>query len=232
MKFALVILACVSVPVAAAIQVTVVQPTPGQLAGDSLFVAATVTSTFELASITASVADRASPLMFSSAAVPGLFGATPGWTNTVSLNGLERGAFNIIVTARDMFGAESLSQTSFKLDRRPVLRISAPLQDTVTKFSVPVDFSFSDDGPNRTTIRILTGSILLSTNPVTSLNLSAYDHPSVSGPGERTDARNHHTQRRRHGGVFRSGICRTGKSILSDVVAMKDDQLIPIQHRN
>jgi len=188
MKFAFVILACVSVPVAADIQISVVQPTSGQLAGDSLFVAATVTSTFELASVTASVADRASPLMFSSAAVPGRFGATPGWTNTVSLNGLERGAFNITVTARDLFGAESSFQTSFTLDRRPVLAITARLQDTVTKSSVPVDFSFSDDGPTPATIRIVAGSTLLATNPVTSLNLSAFDHSSITLRFEITDS--------------------------------------------
>ncbi|MDA1275508.1 MAG: hypothetical protein O2960_15925 [Verrucomicrobia bacterium] len=188
MKIAFVILACVSVPVAAAIQVTIVQPTPGQLAGDSVFVAATVTSTFEIASVTASVADRTSLLTFSSSSVPGRFGAIPGWTNTVSLNGLERGAFNITVTARDVFGAESSSQTSFTLDRRPVLRITAPLQDTVTKSSVPVDFSFSDDGPTLATIRILAGSTLLATNPVTSLNLSAFDHSSVTLRFEITDS--------------------------------------------
>jgi hypothetical protein len=180
MRLALIFAWACCFPTLASVQVLVVQPVLNQITGDSLFVAVTVNSTFELASVTASVGGSSVPLGFSQTAVPVRFGATPGWTNSVSLEGLERGAYSLSVTAKDAFGAEASAQTSFRLDRKPVLQVTAPAQGSVIKGVVPVEFSFSDDGEAPASVRILAGATVLATNRLGALNLSAYDHSSVA----------------------------------------------------
>lgn len=172
--------ACVCIQSSAEIRITVLQPSPGELSDDNLFISATVASTFELASVTASVEGREAKLVFTASAIPGRFGATPGWTNSLSLAGLSRGPFNLAVTAKDVLGSSSATQVSFTHDRKPVLVVASPTPNAVARPTVAVDFACSDDGPTPCAVRILANGQLLATNQVNALDLSAFDHSGVA----------------------------------------------------
>lgn len=176
------------IPAEAAINITIVQPTAGQLVDDNVFVAATVASTFELATVNASGSSRAAALVFSPNSVRGRFGSTPAWTNTISLAGLPRGSNSITVMATDVFGNTSSAQVSFNHDRKPVLVVNAPLPDAVARPTMAVDFACSDDGPVPCRIRILANGQLVATNQIAVLDLSAFDHSEVSLRFEATDS--------------------------------------------
>ena len=69
-------------------------PAAGSLVGDNLSVVVGTTSTYEIQSVTATVANRATNLVYS---------MNVGWTGTVSLLGLPRGPQTLIVKAVDFF---------------------------------------------------------------------------------------------------------------------------------
>src|SRR2546421_9032900 len=87
---------------AADITVNISQPASGAKASEKLFVQASVTSLYELSSVTAAVQGRQTNLVFSSAA--------SAWTNTILLLGLARGQTTLTVTAQDVFGNSAQTQ--------------------------------------------------------------------------------------------------------------------------
>ena len=64
----------------AEILVSIIQPSAGQVTDDNLVIAATVTSTFEFAAVTASVEGRGAELVFAATAISNRGIQFPGWT--------------------------------------------------------------------------------------------------------------------------------------------------------
>ena len=137
----------VSLQAHAGISITVSQPAPNGLSGDSLFISATVTSTYEVASVTAQVADRTANLAYS---------AGQAWTNTISLVGLSRGQQTLSVVATDVFGASNQVQQAFIHDVLPVLTVLEPLDYTVARPEVKLSAVATDDDPAGCVITVTT----------------------------------------------------------------------------
>src|SRR5438128_1639023 len=98
------------------ISLNIVLPAPNQLVGDPLTVVATIQSAFELATVSARVEDRQSPLTFSPSAYCDQSGCHPGWVGTVSLSGLARGQKSVTVAATDIFGGSAQAAALFIFD--------------------------------------------------------------------------------------------------------------------
>src|SRR6516164_11797058 len=107
----------------ATITLSVTSPTAGALVGNSLNIAASGTSTYQIQSITAAVAGRLTNLTFD---------ATAGWIGGLSLAGLPRGPQTLSLNATDVFGNSGQTQVSFIHDLPPVLTVLEP--------STPSDF--------------------------------------------------------------------------------------------
>jgi len=145
------------------ITIGIVQPTAGLVVGDDLGIIAATSSTFEVRKVVAVVEDRQIDLFFTSAAYYDKWGKPyPGWTNTLSLAGLTRGAKVVIVTATDAFNNSGQAQTTFVYDRKPVLTVSAPLDQTVARPPLRVAASCVDDDPAGCTIQVTVGGKVLA----------------------------------------------------------------------
>ncbi len=131
------VLLLAAAPMDAAVQVSITKPQPSELSGDLLTVNASVTSTYQLQSVTATVADRSTSLTFDSS-----FGR---WTCTLDLTGLPRGPLQLTVAAQDVFGSTDSEQVTFIHDRKPVITIVAPLSETVARPLIRITASCSDD---------------------------------------------------------------------------------------
>jgi hypothetical protein len=121
----------------ASITVSITKPQANQIVGDQLAIEATVTSTNQLQSVTATVADRNTALTFSNSK----------WTGSLSLAGLPHGNTTLTVTATDIFNNSQSAQRVFRHDTPPALTITAPLQDTVARPLVRITVTCTDDGP-------------------------------------------------------------------------------------
>jgi hypothetical protein len=156
-------------------------PSPGGLAGRKLFVAVAVSSTFELRSVRARVADRETELQFNpEVCVPTT--CEPSWAGTVSLLGLPRGSQTLTITATDVFGNGATTETSFFYDQPPVLEVHFPLEATVAQPTLRVAFTCTDDGPEPCLVRVWgRGKLLLQTRGSrdTELSFAEFDRSAV-----------------------------------------------------
>jgi len=143
------LLALALVPSAASAQsiaVTIRTPTAGQLSGSSLAVAASVNSTFELQSVTATVGTSQAALSFSLAAYCDPT-CHPGWSGTVSLTGLPRGPQTLVVTAVDVLANSGQDQIGFVHDEPPVINVISPIEGSVARPWIRMAATCSDDDP-------------------------------------------------------------------------------------
>lgn len=154
----------------AQIQVNIVEPALNAAASGSLYVRATVSSVFEVSSVTAQVEGQLSTLKYSQ--------PLNAWTNVVPLTGLAFGSHTLVVTAQEFFGGTAQAMRSFSVDNPPVLTVAAPLNDTVIRGQVYVEATASDDGPSGAVIRVYNqfepfrpsrGLLLVGTNNVKGL---------------------------------------------------------------
>jgi Bacterial Ig domain len=120
------------------INITIAQPTEGALVGNDLKVLVTVSSTFEIKSVKASVDGRAADLSFFS---------TAGWSGNISLSGLAQGEKTLTVIVTDALGNMAQAQRKFVYDQPPSLTVTAPLSQTVAHPTVFVDATCVDDDP-------------------------------------------------------------------------------------
>lgn len=132
----------------AAINVNIIQPVENGLSGDDLKVIVTVTSTYEVRSVTAHVEDREVGLIFDEKAYCDKYGTCyPGWVGTIPLAGLARGSHLLTITATDAFNSTGEAQRSFTYDRKPNLSLTDPLDQTVARPQLHITAICTDDDP-------------------------------------------------------------------------------------
>jgi hypothetical protein len=170
----------------ATITLYVTSPAAGALAGNSLHVVAGMTSTYQIQSVTATVAGRLTNLIFN---------VTVGWTGDLSLTGLPRGPQTLSLNATDVFGNSSQTQVSFVHDQPPSLTVLEPTLPSLTRPQLHVVANATDDDPAGAIIRVYNfgyrGSALLATatNSLdTFVDLSAWDGQRVQLEFDATDS--------------------------------------------
>jgi hypothetical protein len=142
-------LALAALPCAAAgqsVAVTIHRPTAGQLSGSSLAVAASVNSTHEIQSVTATVGTSQAALSFSLAAYCDPT-CHPGWSGTVSLTGLPRGPQTLVVTAVDVLANSGQAQLGFVYDELPAINVISPIEGSVARPWIRMAATCTDDDP-------------------------------------------------------------------------------------
>lgn len=168
------------------VTVDIVRPlTNGLLTQDSLYVAATVASTYEIQSVQASIAGRVNSLVYTTAAYTncplGVCSAQPGWSNSISLAGLPRGTNLLTVTAIDVFGNSNAGMRTVVYDLPPTLTVVTPTVGTVARPEIQVSASATDDdsaGARLDVFRDGVGGALLATGTnslTTTLSFSGED---------------------------------------------------------
>ncbi len=182
----LAVVVSVSPASAQTVSVNIVRPlTDGQIAPNSLYVAAATSSTYELQSVQATIDGLTASLVYTTSAYSncqiGVCTPQPGWANTISLAGLTRGVKTLTVTAIDVFGNSNSAQRSIIHDLPPTLTVIAPADATVARPEVMVSASATDDDPAGTKIDVFQGGVggpvlASGTNTLnTTLNFSGAD---------------------------------------------------------
>jgi len=121
------------------IQVTIIRPTQNQLTDDSLNVAVSITSTYEIVSVTASIETKTINLTYQS----GLM------TGDLFLTGLTRGTKVLYVTARDYFGDSVIASIIVNYDKKPVLHVEKPEKEyTLLTQGIHIKAYVTDDNPD------------------------------------------------------------------------------------
>jgi hypothetical protein len=118
--------------------------TPEHPAGNSVKVVVTVASTFEVASVVASVTGTgvSAPLVYGTNSypcqTPGGISCPPAFTAQLDLTPLTRGTFTLQVVATDTRGNTSTVSSEFVVDRPPTLQITQPTDGTVVQPLAPI----------------------------------------------------------------------------------------------
>lgn len=128
---------------AADVKVSVLTPLNGQTVGETMTVAAAVTSTHQLSSVVAYSNGKSVPLTYGPY---GRFGQS-AWSGVLSFAGQPRGDVEFVVTARDIVGHATDVFVAVRLDRAPVVSVSAPLEGTVARPKTDVVATCADDDP-------------------------------------------------------------------------------------
>jgi uncharacterized protein YjdB len=119
--------------------VSVRTPSPGQPVSETVHVVVTVTSLYQIASVTASAGGNTVLLSYGSYRC-GNIGTCVGWVGTLSLAGQPRGPVVLIVTATDAAAHSTDVVVNVVLDSPPVVSVTAPLAR---------DRGAAKDGPRR-----------------------------------------------------------------------------------
>jgi hypothetical protein len=147
----------------ATITLNVYSPAAGALVGNSLNIGAVVTSTYQIQSITATVAGRLTNLTVD---------ATAGWIGGLSLAGLPHGPQTLSLNATDVFGNSGQTQVSFVHDLPPVLTVLEP--------STPSDFAASLSAFTRPALRVRGSATDDDPGGSVVINLYKGDNPRVN----------------------------------------------------
>jgi len=179
-------LLALNAPAQVTVNLFVTSPASGALVGDDLKVIVGATSTYEIQSVTATVADRVTNLVYTTGV---------GWTGDLGLSGLSRGAQTLKVNAIDAFGNSGQTQVSFIYDRPPQLAVLEPTNLTLARPQLRVRATASDDDPVGTVVRVyrysVRGSTLLAsgtTNLDSVVDLSPWDGMPVDIEFDATDS--------------------------------------------
>jgi hypothetical protein len=130
----------------AAINVTIGLPSAGSLQADALLVTAAVDSTYEVASVQATVGPVSGDLVY---------GGTNAWSKDLSIASLGFGKFTLTVTATDRLSNQASATVDFQHDRPPTLTVLAPADVwEVARPGLRVAATCTDDGPSPCTVSV------------------------------------------------------------------------------
>ncbi len=147
----------------AAVTVNITQPSAGDLVGDSLSIAATIGSPYQLASVTATAGTASGNLTTSLSS-----------SGTLDLSGVATGPTTLTVTATDTQGNSGSAQVVIKHDYPPIVAVSAPLPLTVARPNVRVTGTCSDgDAYPCQSLAVRVGSP--TGTPLATVNASSMD---------------------------------------------------------
>ena len=161
------------------VRVAALNPLSG-VVGETLTVAATVTSTYQLASVVASNGTNTVPL---SLGTYGRYG-TAAWVGSLSFGTKPRGSAAVTFTAMDVLGHSTDLVIPVTLDRAPIVTVAAPQAQALARPTIALSASCTDDdpaGPTSLTARV-NGTVLASgvSSLATTLNLASYEGQSIS----------------------------------------------------
>jgi hypothetical protein len=120
----------------AAVTVDITTPLADAVVGNAVQVTVNVTSTYQVATVVASVEGQQANLTFSSGTQ---------WTGTLALDPLSSGPKQVDVLVTDVFSTTGSDQSNILLDRPPTLIVSAPLDATIADPSVYIEATCVDD---------------------------------------------------------------------------------------
>ena len=167
-----------------AITVSLTSPS-ASIVGDTVGVAVSTTSAYQLVGVTVQMAGRALSLTTSQAG---------SWSGMLSLVGAPRDTATMIVRATDVQGNVTEVVRSLVHDRKPRIVVYSPALFEVAGSSIPINAVCDDDDPNGCTISVRQASALKAgpaPSPlVTSLSTSGIDGSQSSLDFEARDSRN------------------------------------------
>jgi hypothetical protein len=122
------------------IRITRTFPTPNSFVGDSIGVTASITSTYQLASVTAAIESMSVSLAY------GPQGSS--WSGRLSVAGLASGSKYVVITATDVLGHVAERAVHVQLDRLPTISVTSPTASgSMATPRIQVAASCSDDSP-------------------------------------------------------------------------------------
>ncbi|HYF29923.1 MAG TPA: T9SS type A sorting domain-containing protein [Chitinophagaceae bacterium] len=132
------LLACMFTGSTAKSQITVniINPAHLQVVEDNLSIRATVTSNFQLNTVTATVSGRQTTLVFN---------AATGWTGQLNLAGLPLDTLNVVVEATDVFSNSNSANRDFIHDQAPVFTLDSILHGSLARPLIRVKGSATDN---------------------------------------------------------------------------------------
>jgi hypothetical protein len=158
----------------------VLAPVAGRFIETKFTSAVSVRSTYQLASVTASIGSTSVPLVY------GRFGpAETAWSGTLSAAGIASGPQTVLFTATDVLGNVTDTAVHVQLDPLPVISIAAPSAGALARPTTAVSVTCSDDAPAgcaSLTVQVgVGGAVLLSgtTSLSGSVDLSTYEGSAV-----------------------------------------------------
>jgi hypothetical protein len=153
---------------------------------DTVIVRANVTSQFQLASVTATLAGQTAPLS--------LLTAPSTWQTTMVITGAPRDTMTLIVRATDVNGAVEEVVRVLTHDLKPSLVITSPQHLIVARPNVDLNIACQDDDPTGCTLTVYRGGQVLvgpTASPIQqTVSLAAYDGTTVVLSIQARDSRN------------------------------------------
>jgi hypothetical protein len=157
-------------------------PGAGTVVGDSVTVQATVSSTFQLASVVAGAGDATASLALSAGT----------WSATLDLRGVSSGRRWLAVTATDVQGAVADAAASLTLDRRPIVSVTSPAPGALATPTLELAATCEDDEARGcASLAVTVGDLVRSatTTLAATLDLSPWDAGEVTLTFTGTDTR-------------------------------------------
>ena len=129
------------------IKATLRTPLADGLVSDAVAVIVTVVSTYEVSSVTATLAGAETVLTFAPDAWCQRVSCGPGFVGTPSLAGQPPGTYTLTINATDVRGNSDQFSVNIVHDNPPVLTVTAPLDESVALPTVPLEARCTDDLP-------------------------------------------------------------------------------------
>jgi hypothetical protein len=173
----------------AAISVSPFAPTAGAVVGSSISIAVTVSSTYQLASVSASIGASSAPLSYGT-----LIGRTAvGWGGVLPAAQLPQGPAEVIVTATDVFANSTDLIVPVQLDRVPSVAVTLPQDGSLARPKTEFAATCADDAAaGCVSLMVSVDGTTLATSSTgvlsRSLDLSAYEGRSITLAIVGTDA--------------------------------------------
>ncbi len=125
------------------VKVSVLAPAAGTIVNDPMTVAASVTSTYQLQAVLASIEGVHQQLTL------GTYGkySTPAWTGSVAFGNKPKGPFGLVISAMDIYGNRTDVVVPLMLDRLPSLSVITPLSESVARPMMGLKAVCTDDDP-------------------------------------------------------------------------------------
>jgi hypothetical protein len=189
----------------------------------------TMQSTYEISSVSARIADRTIPLIYSSSAWCAKDVCKPGFTGTMDLSGLAIGEYTLEVIAQDIYNSQTRYYEAVIYDNAPTLTVSSPVDDSVALPSITVSASCTDDAWQECTIKVMNGSTELAsgTGSVSrTVDLSAQNGTNVILTFVATDSLNQTTQMTRSIYVENSSNLDAMATVDGTILDAKDSRVL------
>lgn len=171
------------------VSISVMTPRPGSTVDDPLSVVASISSTYQLSTVTASTNGSSIRLAYGSCFVGRQ--QVEAWNGLLSLTGQPRGIVSVVVTATDVFSNSTDTIIAITFDRYPAVAVTAPFEGSVARPLIKLEAACTDDDPAGPTSLTATlygpgagsaGTVVASGKNVISqqVDLSAYEGQSMT----------------------------------------------------